>query len=169
MRNRFRKKGWYNNAVAILIGVIGYVALTHLGTINESVSTFLGYLKPIILGCVIAYIVNPLASVLNRKVLNGIKRDSLRWGLSVALGMITVILLLSLLLLALIPQLVESIGLLLGNIDGYIASMQKLLQNLNIGGTQSKLGAGARSLVLPSEREEVASGGNYETSQSADA
>ena len=122
--------------MAILIGVIGYVALTHLGTINESVSTFLGYLKPIILGCVIAYMVNPLASLLNREVLSGIKRDSLRWGLSVALGMITVILLLSLLLLALIPQLVESIGLLLGNIDGYIASMQKLLQNLNIGGIQ---------------------------------
>ena len=136
MRNRFRKKGWYNNAVAILIGVIGYVALTHFGTINEWASTFMGYLKPIILGCVIAYIVNPLASVLNRKVLNGIKRDSLRWGLSVALGMITVILLLSLLLLALIPQLVESIGLLLRNMDGYIASMQKLLQDMdiNIGG-----------------------------------
>ena len=108
--------------------------LTHLGTISGWAGAFLGYLKPIILGCVIAYLVNPLASVLDRGFLRGIKKDPLRWGLSVALGMIIVILLLSLLVLALIPQLVESIGLLLGNIDGYIASLQKWLQELNIAG-----------------------------------
>ena len=134
MRNRFRNKGWYNNAVAILIGVAGYVVLTHLGTISGWVGAFLGYLKPIILGCVIAYLVNPLASVLNREFLRDVKREPLRWGLSVALGMIIVKLRLSLLLLALIPQLVESIGLLLGNLDGYIASLQKWLQELNIAG-----------------------------------
>ena len=97
MKNKFRKKGWYNNAVAILIGVVGYVVLTHLGLINDSVSTFLGYLKPIILGCVIAYLVNPLAVLLSRRVFHGVKKESLCWTLSILVAMIAVILLLLLL------------------------------------------------------------------------
>ena len=134
MKNKFRKKGWYNNAVAILIGVVGYVVLTHLGMISELLSTFLGYLKPIILGCVIAYMVNPLAVFLEKNVFKGIKREPLRWTLSISVGMIALILVLSTLLLMLIPQLIESVGLLLKNMDGYIATMQEFLQDLNVGG-----------------------------------
>ena len=37
-KNKFRNKKWYNNAVAILIGVVGYVVLTHLGPIGAAFS-----------------------------------------------------------------------------------------------------------------------------------
>ena len=35
-KNKFRKQKWYNSAVAILIGVVGYVILTNLGAITGS-------------------------------------------------------------------------------------------------------------------------------------
>ena len=104
-KNKFRNKKWYNNAVAILIGVVGYVVLTHLGPISKAVGTFVGFFKPVILGCVVAYLVNPLAELIQ-----------------------------SLLLLMLIPQLIESVGLLIGNMDGYIKSLQQMVENMNIGG-----------------------------------
>ena len=133
-KNKFRNKKWYNNAVAILIGVVGYVVLTHLGPISEAVGTFVGFFKPVILGCVVAYLVNPLAELIQRELLKGVKRDNLRWYLSIIVGMAAVLLLLLLLLLMLIPQLIESVGLLIGNMDGYIQSLQQMVENMNIGG-----------------------------------
>ena len=133
-KNKFRNKKWYNNAVAILIGVVGYVVLTHLGPISKAVGTFVGFFKPVILGCVVAYLVNPLAELIQRELLKGVKRDNLRWYLSIIVGMAAVLLLLLLLLLMLIPQLIESVGLLIGNMDGYIQSLQQMVENMNIGG-----------------------------------
>ena len=133
-KNKFRNKKWYNNAVAILIGVVGYVVLTHLGPISKAVGTFVGFFKPVILGCVVAYLVNPLAELIQRELLKGVKRDNLRWYLSIIVGMAAVLLLLLLLLLMLIPQLIESVGLLIGNMDGYIKSLQQMVENMNIGG-----------------------------------
>ena len=149
MKNRLSNHKWYNNAVAILIGVVGYVVLTHLGVINESVATFFGYLKPIILGCVIAYMVNPLAVLLERDVFRGVKRDALRWTLSIFVGMVAVLLLLAALLLMLIPQLIESVSLLLRNMDGYIATLQELLKNFNFAGMD--LGTQLEGFVTSSE------------------
>ena len=133
-KNKIRNKKWYNNAVAILIGVVGYVVLTHLGPISKAVGTFVGFFKPVILGCVVAYLVNPLAELIQRELLKGVKRDNLRWYLSIIVGMAAVLLLLLLLLLMLIPQLIESVGLLIGNMDGYIKSLQQMVENMNIGG-----------------------------------
>ena len=133
-KNKFRNKKWYNNAVAILIGVVGYVVLTHLGPISKAVGTFVGFFKPVILGCVVAYLVNPLAELIQRELLKGVKRDNLRWYLSIIVGMAAVLLLLLLLLLMLIPQLIESVGLLVRNMDSYAQSLQKIIADLNIGG-----------------------------------
>ena len=133
-KNKFRNKKWYNNAVAILIGVVGYVVLTHLGPIGEALSTFLGFFKPVIFGCVIAYLVNPLAELLQREVFRGVKRDALRWYLSIIVGMAAVLVLFMLLLVTLVPQLIESVGLLVRNMDSYAQSLQKIIADLNIGG-----------------------------------
>ena len=120
--------------MAILIGVVGYVVLTHLGPIGEALSTFLGFFKPVIFGCVIAYLVNPLAELLQREVFRGVKRDALRWYLSIIVGMAAVLVLFMLLLVTLVPQLIESVGLLVRNMDSYAQSLQKIIADLNIGG-----------------------------------
>ena len=35
-KNKLSNQKWYNNAVAVLIGVVSYVALTHLSEIADS-------------------------------------------------------------------------------------------------------------------------------------
>ena len=58
----------------------------------------------------------------------------MRWMLSVAVSMLFLVLLLMLLMLMLIPQLIESISLLIGNMDGYIRTLNGLIANWSIMG-----------------------------------
>ena len=133
-KDRFRNKKWYNNAVAIVIGVAAYVILTNLGVITGAVKHIAGFFAPIFLGCVMAYLVNPLASLLEKKLFYRVKKEKLRWPLSVILAMILVLMVLACLLLMLIPQLIESISLLIGNMDGYIRTLNGLIANWSIMG-----------------------------------
>ena len=132
-KDKFRNKKWYNNAVAIVIGVVSYVALTNLGVINDFLRNVGGYFMPIFYGGVIAYLVNPLATWLQKNVFKKLRSENLKWTLSVFVGMFMVILFLSALLFMLVPQLIESILLLVSNMDNYIARLNLLIQSLNIG------------------------------------
>ena len=132
-KNKLRKQKWYNYAVAILIGVVGYVVLTNLGVITGSIQSILSKFTAIFLGCALAYLVHPLASALQKRLFGKIENKNIGWALSVVLSMILVILVLTVLLLMLVPQLIESTLLLIGNMDSYIAQLNRLVENLNIG------------------------------------
>ena len=133
MRSRkLRDQNWYPYTVAACAAVLLYVVLTHLSEIGGAVRTFGGFFASLLLGCVLAYLMNPLAMLYQRSVFKSVRRDKLRWPLSVGLALLTVLLVLTLLLGTLIPQLVDSIGTLLGNMDGYLASLQSLAQQWGI-------------------------------------
>ena len=132
MNKRLREKPWYNNAVALCIAVILYVLLTHWGGVRESVGTFFRYFSPVILGAIIAYIVNPLAGLYGRTLFCWIKKEKVKTFLSNFLAILTVILFLVFLLLMLIPQLIESVATFAGNLDGYVASLHAMLDSLGV-------------------------------------
>ena len=129
---KMRDQNWYPYTVAACAAVLLYVVLTHLSEIGGAVRTFGGFFASLLLGCVLAYLMNPLAMLYQRSVFKSVRRDKLRWPLSVGLALLTVLLVLTLLLGTLIPQLVDSIGTLLGNMDGYLASPQSLAQQWGI-------------------------------------
>ena len=132
MNKRLREKPWYNNAVALCIAVILFVLLTHWGGVRESVGTFFRYFSPVILGAIIAYIVNPLAGLYGRTLFCWIKKEKAKTFLSNFLAILTVILFLVFLLLMLIPQLIESVATFAGNLDGYVASLHAMLDSLGV-------------------------------------
>ncbi len=132
MNRRLREKPWYNNAVALCIAVVLYVLLTHWSGVRESVRTFLRYFSPVILGAIIAYIVNPLAGLYGRTLFRRIKKEKVQAFLSDLLAFLTVILFLVFLLLMLIPQLIESVATFAGNLDGYVASLHAMLDSLGV-------------------------------------
>ena len=132
-KDKFKNRKWYNNAVAIVIGVVSYVALTNLGIINDFLRNVGGYFIPIFYGGVIAYLVNPLASALQKRVFKNLRNETLKWTLSVFAGMFLVLLFLSALLFMLVPQLFESIMLLVSNMDSYIVRLNGLIEGMNIG------------------------------------
>ena len=131
---RFKDKPWYPMAVAICIGVALYVLLTNLGPVTRSLSHFIGFFRPVIIGVVIAYLVNPLAKLYEKLIFRKNKDEKKRHGLSNILAFITFLLLLALVLRMLIPQIVDSVMFLADNLDNYLAAARKLIENWGIAG-----------------------------------
>ena len=127
---KIRDSKWYPYAIAACVAVAFYVFLIKLGVIWSALSTFIGYFKTVIFGCVLAYIMNPLAKVYMKRPFGGIKTEKLRWTLSVVLSVVSVLCLLMILVELLVPQLVDSITTLADNYDSYAASLEAWLGNL---------------------------------------
>ena len=127
MREKLRNKKWYPYTVAASIAVILYVVLDNLGSITGALGTFLGYFETVIIGCVLAYIMNPMASLFDRKLFGKVKNRKLGWNLSIGLTVLFLILVIGFILWILIPQLVNSFGALVSNMDSYVSSFQELL------------------------------------------
>lgn len=122
---------WYPTAVAICIGVVLYIVLSQFSSVVKGLKIFFGYFQPVILGVVIAYIVNPLSELFKR-ILKGIKNDNIRKLISIGLAFLILILLLIFTILILIPQLLKSIETFIINLNTYITSISNMLDNLGV-------------------------------------
>ncbi len=121
-------------AVAISIGVILFVVLTHLGMILGGIGKLVRFFMPVIMAVVIAYIVNPLSKLYEKLIYGKSGGQKKRHKLSNILAFVTFILLLALILFMLIPQLVDSVMFLADNLDDYLAAARELLDKWNIIG-----------------------------------
>jgi len=134
MTNRKRRKPinqtpWYPYAMAGCIMVILYVTLTHLSGVWSAINSFIGYFKPVILGCIIAYIINPLGKLLSNRVFKFIKKDGARNGVSNIVAFILIVGLFILAIMLMVPQLIDSIRTFANNLDNYVARLIRLLEN----------------------------------------
>ena len=127
--NKLSEKKWYNGAVVACIGVGFFMLLANLKTVMSAVGFFLGSFRPIFLGIIFAYILNPLARFFYHRVFCKMKVGNMRWYLSVTLGVMTALLAVFLLIGTLIPQLVQSIALFSENYDSYAKTLLNLLEN----------------------------------------
>ena len=118
-------------AAAICIGVVLYILLSRFAGIWAGIKTFFGFFKTVIMGCVIAYLVNPLANLFFG-LLKNIKKEDTRKLLSngLAFGVVLIFLVFSVSIL--VPQLVESIETFVENLDGYVASASSMLESFGI-------------------------------------
>ena len=120
---------WEEYALAGCVCILFFVVLTHLGRIFLVLGAFLLLFKSVFLGAVIAYIINPLAVMLDRRLFRKIKKDKSRWSVSAIAALVIVLVLLSLLLAALIPQIVNNIMSLVNNLDSYVGNLQARLRS----------------------------------------
>ncbi len=132
-RKKISEQSWYPYAVAICLGVLLYVFLEHMSNIWGAVSKISGYFLPVLLGCVLAYLMNPLAKLYERKLFRKVTKPNLGWSLSVALAFVTVVAFLLFLLGTLVPQLIDSISTLVSNVDSYLATLKKLIERWGLG------------------------------------
>ena len=131
--NRIQKlleKRWFALTFAACVAVLFYLLLSHIGVYFRAIGTFIGYLKPVIGGIIIAYILNPLMKLFENRVCDGIRRPGPRRGLAIFLTVFSVLVFLVLLMMVLIPQIIDSIATLFENMNTYITNLQNLLNNL---------------------------------------
>ena len=127
IKKAFEDKRWIPYTIAVCSGVLLYVILMRLKEIGLWFNNFTGLISPVIYGIVIAYLVSPLVSFLEKKVFTGIKREFVRHQLSNVTAMVTVVILFILLMSGLIPQLIESIKMFITNINVYASSVRDML------------------------------------------
>ena len=124
---KLSEKKWYNGAVIVCIGVAFFILLWNFSTVLAALRKFLGYFRPVILGAVIAYIINPLAKIFHYRVFRRLRSRKIRWYLSVFLSFAVMLLALFLLTVMLIPQLVQSIMMFSQNFGSYADSLTDML------------------------------------------
>ena len=130
---KWKERKWFAYTVATCSAVILYMLLSHLGNMFTALGAFFSFLRPIISGIIIAYVINPLANFFDRKVFHKLKGEKTRWTLSSICALIVLILCVVLLFVALIPQLVDSASTLVYNMDTYVSALQEVLRTFETG------------------------------------
>ena len=132
MNKKVHDKIWFPYTVALCIAVVLFVFLTHLSSVMNALGIFIGYFNPLFLGCILAYLMNPLAKLFKRTAFKRLHNEKLGWGLSIALTIAVFLFAVQFLLGTLVPQLIDSITTLMENMDGYLAALNSLIERLGI-------------------------------------
>ena len=119
-----------------LIGLIVYaaillliVAVTNIASFNQWFGALLRLFRPVLIGLVLAYLLNTFFRFFERKLLYKVKPHGLRRGLSLTLTYLSFFLIITLLLLLIIPQLVETVTDFASNADAFA---ETALRDLNL-------------------------------------
>ncbi len=123
-------KKWKEYALAGCVCILFFVCLTNLGKIWAATAKILGMLKSVFFGLIIAYVINPLAVVFQKKLFRRCRKEKQQWIFSVLLSLLIVVLIISLLMVLLIPQIVSNIASLAENYSLYVEHLKQFVENL---------------------------------------
>ena len=124
-------KPWAAYTCATCSAVVLYLFLSHLGVITGWLfSTFWKYFSPVIIGVIVAYLLNPISDFFEFKLFAKIKNRSAAHFWSVVMTVLCFILFLAILLVALIPSLAQSVTKLTENWENYTNKLQELLEKV---------------------------------------
>ena len=107
---------WSGLLIVILAALLFYFAISNFDQIGSVIKDYISILRPVVYGCVIAYILNPLMktynefflSLLEKKGAVSEKKKSMLTGLSITLALLSGILIIVVLCWMIIPQLIIS-------------------------------------------------------------
>lgn len=111
-------------------------AIANKASLSEWWSKIQSVLNPVVIGFVIAYLINPLYRTLSEKIFGKIKKEKLRSGISLVITYIIVLAALSFLIGSIIPQVVTSYKDLESKFSSYLQAAidwaNGFIQNSNL-------------------------------------
>lgn len=125
------EKRWFANTFAICAGVLFFVLLNNLPAIGKAFGWISAILMPVATGVIIAYLLDPIVSFIEKKIFRGETGDGPIRVVSVILGFLVVALSLSGIIVLLVPSVTASIEKILSNIPAYQISINKIFNWLN--------------------------------------
>ncbi|MCR5775082.1 MAG: AI-2E family transporter [Lachnospiraceae bacterium] len=128
----FKDNKWMPYAIAGCIIVLFYLLASHINYLFIGIESFLWFISPVVGGAIIAYILDPLVKVFETKVFAGLyKKPGARRILSVWITLILVLIFVALFMVALVPQIAQSLRSFVSNFDYYAQSLQNLLDSMS--------------------------------------
>lgn len=138
---------WAAYTFAACCAVVLYMVLGHVSVIGRWLQAAWKLLSPVVIGLVIAYLLDPVAGFFNKRVFRGIKKESTRHVASVVATVICLLLVLGILLMALVPSLVQSVTKLVGNWSIYTEKLRQIIDRLIAFAQKRNLPVDAASLT----------------------
>ena len=126
------KEKWGSLVLGACVVVAFFLIVSNIGIVWKSLHAILRAITPILVGCGVAYILNPFAKFYDRTIFGRMKNRKASWILSVILSIIILLVLIALVLYTLIPELVGSITNFANNIESYLASLNRLIDSINL-------------------------------------
>ena len=127
MKNKWSQKPWYPYTVAGIIIVFVCVLLINIHPVLKGIRTFIGFFTPVIIGLIIAYMMNQLSVFYQAKLFSWIKNDTRRNIAGITLAVITVLGCLAATIVLLVPQLINSITSFANNLKNYEESLKTFI------------------------------------------
>ena len=128
--NAQKKKFWTVSAVIYATLLLLIVLIINLSAVNEWLGKVLWLLRPVIIGLVIAYLLNPFFRFFEKKFFKKISPFVLRRGLSLFFSYLVLFLILFLLILLIVPQLIESIQNFINQYETYLTTTTEQINGL---------------------------------------
>ena len=122
---------WGGLTLSLCVAVAFYYFLTHMGGFNTAVSYFMGLFSAVMIGAVIAYIVNPLAMFFDKHFPSKWK-DTRRWVLSSVLALVLILAVVIGLLVLFIPYFIDNVQEFIGRLNIYKHQLMNLVSNLQL-------------------------------------
>lgn len=129
-----QKKKWYildgrtiSNIIVVLAGILFFLILNNFDLVRQKLDGFLDILAPFIVGFAVAYLLNTPMSFFERRVYRKLKH---RRALSILTVYLLAIAVVAVLINLILPQVAQSIMMLVGNMNTYADNLNTLVQNL---------------------------------------
>ena len=102
------EKRWGAYTVATCSAVVLYLVLSHLNLFAKGIGAVYGFISPVFIGIVIAYVVDPLVVFIQVHLFKKMKSERIARNLSVLISVLFLIVLFVVLLAGLIPQIANT-------------------------------------------------------------
>ena len=111
----------------VLIGILFYLSVTHFDGLHARLSMILDVLAPFLAGFAIAYLLNTPMGFFENKVFYRLR---FKRGLAILTVYLLALVLVVVLLNLVLPQVVSSVVVLVGNLEGYMNNLNTLVDHL---------------------------------------
>ena len=120
----------FSLALALCIAILFYFLVLNFPKLLVVIGGAFSLFAPFLYGAVIAYLLEPVCAFFEKKVFGKLKRRAVAQTLSVVITLVLAFCLLGLMLVTVIPQLVNSVSLLISNSDVYYGKAMSFFEGL---------------------------------------
>lgn len=118
---------WAAYTFAACSAVVLYLLLGHIGNVGGVFVKIYVLTSPILGGVVIAYLMDPLVSLVGRLIRPWIESPNTRHAASVAIAAACILAVFILLIISLIPSLIDSVVTFVNNINTYVRTAERFM------------------------------------------
>ena len=123
--------GKLSTMIAVAVLIVFYMMLNNLEPIVSFLLGAYAIIRPFVWGVVVSYLLYHVTEFLKRTLFKGMKNTKLAHILAVSISLILTLVLLSLLMSAVVPQMVSAVSVLVNISGSYIETLEKMLINID--------------------------------------